>query len=647
MDPPPPPLLREKSGLLPQPVYATPLQTRRTWRLKMLHAARRATVVAGVVVVVVWLLVGLRTGFTGSYLRTADTTETAETRTAETGLGTGREFQWEDITPTNDLHWHPCFPGGFVGLRLRLLRCPHTNHTASTNTSTHAPLPNAATHPPHPHPAPANRPLLLNPGGPGGSGVAWILTHGPALHKIVGTQHTLISFDPRGVNNTTPATSCHASAGARQLWHARAGSFIPTPATTRARARSLGAQCEHRGQGAWVGTPNVARDMLALHEAALAPGEADTGLRYWGLSYGTALGMTFAAMYPARVGRVLLDGVIDLDDYYTGGWRRNLQDADAVVARFFAFCAGAEGCAFRRPGDTPESVEARLMKLLARLEVEPMPVGEGVGGADWVTAADVRTLLFAALYNPLPRFPLLARALHDLDAAHNATLAASLLHNDLLRPVAADDAQPNTGEEADSAVVCGDGYPASTPSSGGMTNASSLADYLSLTAELESQSRWIGRSWARIQGACTGWRTPPRGLRFAGLPRESRVETKGRVLFVNNELDPVTPVRNAVRMRGRFDKASLVVVKGGVGHGVGAVVSRCVAGVIGGFFGGEEGGEGGIGQGEEVECGVESSPFEEGGAVGMFGLGLGQGGKEEAREKEEEGWGWSVHVPGF
>jgi hypothetical protein len=53
-------------------------------------------------------------------------------------------------------------------------------------------------------------------------------------------------------------------------------------------------------------------------------------LQYWGFSYGTVLGATFAALQPHRVSRLILDGVVDSEDYYSLEFRNNLNDTEAV-----------------------------------------------------------------------------------------------------------------------------------------------------------------------------------------------------------------------------------------------------------------------------------------------------------------------------
>jgi hypothetical protein len=94
-------------------------------------------------------------------------------------------------------------------------------------------------------------------------------------------------------------------------------------------------------------------------------------LQYWGFSYGTYLGMTFAAMFPDRVGRVIVDGVVDPDDYKKALWYDNLEDTEKTAGQFFSNCArvGHPTCALANvTGDTTaEGVKQRVHNITMSL----------------------------------------------------------------------------------------------------------------------------------------------------------------------------------------------------------------------------------------------------------------------------------------
>lgn len=494
----------------------------------------------------------------------------------------------------------------------------------------------------------------------------------------MGNTHTILGFDPRGINNTTPQTTCFPDETARKTWFLRTG-FALTGSDSgntalrieHARSRSLGRVCEEytlRGESAsdFVGTPNVARDIVEIVEASwradgLSAEEARTkGLKYWGFSYGTALGATFAMMFPDRVDRLLLDGVVHLEDYYRGGWRRNLLDTKKAIHAFYEYCAASRECVFSpvynsssssspSSGETETTaadIESRLHSIFTSLSASPLPVLTPNTSPDWVTLDDVKNIVFLCLYQPLASFPILAHALLDLERG-NATMLSQLLHTPFLPPRPPrcgldDDADakedPNTGVEADSAILCSDG-----PVHAG-ASVEQIAAYV---RHLEEQSEIVAGPWARIQLACVGQRIRARGLTPEFLDQESMVEAggkrrkvdvKGEILFIGNDADPVTPIANARDMSNWFHPARVLRVKHGIGHCSWAVRSKCVESVIAGFFGGghAETSADEMETDAEIVCDVDTVPF---GRRVVEGLGM-------AEEEVEEERG-AIHVPGM
>ncbi|KAI5854108.1 TAP-like protein-domain-containing protein [Tricharina praecox] len=561
---------------------------RRARKLQLLYAMKQAVLVTGICVVAMYVLWGFHTGL-------VQISTTTPSVTAATG-----KFRWTDITPTSDLIWHPCFDG---------LACARLDVPLDyTNSSDPRRAAIALTKVPASVPETSDAwsgPVLLNPGGPGGSGVAFVTQAGKMLQRIVGNTHSVIGFDPRGVNNTTPATSCFPSDAARMQWYLRAGGWVmgsgngQIVAIEYARSMSLGSVCDKGGTGGdFAGTPNVARDMLSIVEASWKSVDKDPskrGLRYWGFSYGTVLGQTFASMFPSRVERVVVDGVVDIDDYYAGGWRTNLQDADKVIASFYNYCSLANGtCALSEP--TAAGVEARVTRLREKVRQEPAPV-YGDHAPDWVTESDILTVIFWSLYTPLIRFPVAAHALASLENG-DASKVVEIIHLNF-ECNCVSDPLPNTGTEADSAILCQDG--------GG--NNATLDEFRGYVKELQGQSALIGGNWARIQMSCVGRKTPAQGLVPWRRDGESGwgghtwgKNTSYPLLFASTSLDPVTPLRNAEAMRKRFPGAGLLI-QHSEGHCSISTPSACSAAVVGKYF------ETGKVE-DEVECEADARPWD-------------------------------------
>src|SRR5271170_2799637 len=245
--------------------------------------------------------------------------------------------------------------------------------------------------------------IILNPGGPGGSGIDFLRSVGKEIQEMLdGEKHfEILSFDPRGVHNTIPSTSCFSSLLARQVSELKSAALGTIDLSDDilnhkwASARSLVEACSETSIGKfsdgsnirqYVSTALVAEDMVAIidqlekyyrsknREQNSEPGPAL--LNYWGFSYGTMLGNTFASMFPSRIGRMLLDGVVDAPDYVATGWTTNLQDSMQTWDSFFQYCFdGHEKCPlYKKTYKSPSEIKTRISALLEDLKSNPIPV---------------------------------------------------------------------------------------------------------------------------------------------------------------------------------------------------------------------------------------------------------------------------------
>lgn len=276
-----------------------------------------------------------------------------------------KEFDWANITPTRHLEYHDCF-GEFKCARLEVpldwLNETDTRTVAIAMIKLPAVVPDDD--------AAFGGSIFTNPGGPGGSGVGFVRAgSGHQLQSVVdkpGRRHyEIVSFDPRGVGASTPAVNCYRQnvlARDADMLEARGqggldrGLFAVSYglALTDGVARRCQESEELLGEEilAYVGTANVARDMVEmidridqLRSSDFPEPQGDGGetretapreelrkrhahdgrqkgqeprLQYIGFSYGTALGNYFASMFPGRVGRLVLDGVLNIHDYAKG-----------------------------------------------------------------------------------------------------------------------------------------------------------------------------------------------------------------------------------------------------------------------------------------------------------------------------------------
>jgi len=225
--------------------------------------------------------------------------------------------------------------------------------------------------------ASGNKHVFLNPGGPGGSGVSYLLRAGENLNKIIGEGFNLLSFGPRGVNASIPQALCYVDS------KRRAEGFAGNPWDINFQAGEMFTQAENMAKacadttvdGAYINTPQTASDMNSILDAI-----EQEDMYYWGLSYGTILGQTYAQMFPERVGKLAIDGVANLDQWYNGiDHGEALIDTDTIVAGFLEECFKAkDNCALNSINGITFSAATDLQTYfedyMKKLEEEPIPV---------------------------------------------------------------------------------------------------------------------------------------------------------------------------------------------------------------------------------------------------------------------------------
>ncbi|KAJ3568811.1 hypothetical protein NPX13_g6291 [Xylaria arbuscula] len=545
--------------------------------------------------------------------------------------GTELWTEWLDITPSERLIWQPCF--GIYGPNFHCARLTVSmDYTRPLNESVDNPKVHLAlimlkgagrTQDPSTY---AEAPLLINPGGPGGSGVVFAQSRASSLQLVVGDQHDIIGFDPRGVGASTPKADCFTSPDSsngvssrnvaymnRLTWLVGGQGIGLTNSsnvalnTLSARSAAINKLCqradESEGDGSiyrHMSTPNSARDMLSIvdawdewrssgqitperplgkarpptgHQSTNERNKSETSLQgklvYWGFSYGTFLGATFASMFPDRVGRLVLDGVVHADRYVNPTWEGSIGDADAIWDRFFVYCAEAKtSCSFYRTGDGPGDIVERFRETLSLLEEQPATVilpDTSLPGI--VTASDVKkSIFFGGLYAPMIGFPIIADLLNHAFNARLEEIAkgagmASMCGNFTL-PMYPDDAMRG--------IACSDKQHRLNE------NVTGLQDRF----EKIARHSWFADVWfgAEPNLGCNGWgvdsKVPP--MRWGDHPdqKPELIKTSFPILFLSNTFDPVTPLSHALDMSRKFANASLVE-QDGLGHCTLACVSAC------------------------------------------------------------------------
>ncbi|KAJ7165904.1 TAP-like protein-domain-containing protein [Mycena filopes] len=462
------------------------------------------------------------------------------------------EFAWETIVPSEKLIWTDCY-STFQCARLKV-PLDYSNPDSGASAA----IAMRRLHSKVPHDSPDYRgPILLNPGGPGGSGVDFVATWGPQISTIAGPEFDIIGFDPRGISRSTPRISFYGRAE-REIWGgwgnraqvASMNASADTLARTWARAivdGTLAGERDVDGSLRFMNTDHTARDMLRIVQA-----HGQEKLQYWGFSYGSVLGATFASMFPDSVGRLIIDGVVDSENYFAVEWSNNLLDTDKAWTHFLTGCVAAgpppSGCAFYAP--TPAAIQAKVDALYASLRARPIPVRTDIafGVADY---SMLRRTILTALYSPYAKFPPLAQALADLSVG-NATALFKMSSEAPGFECACDPGEYRFEgvTEAGTAVLCNDGRRIPRDFDGVVEHYKELSK-ISSFADL----------WEPVRMGCLAWPEFPK-THFQG---PFVANTSFPLLLIGNTADPVTPLWTAKKMSQGF-AGSVVLTQDSVGH---------------------------------------------------------------------------------
>ncbi|KAL4966172.1 alpha/beta hydrolase [Aspergillus stella-maris] len=386
---------------------------------------------------------------------------------------------------------------------------------------------------------PGGKSVLYNPGGPGEDSLKSMVNTGGELQAILGDEVDIVTFNTRGLGNTIPF-SCYDTDTLRA---AALESPLLTntsdtaPATVWASASNLAGSCYAKlnQTGDLYGTAFIARDMMQIVDAL---GE-DGLLHYWGFSYGTLLGATVAAMFPDRMGNVVLDGVLNPYQYYNGYDEEQLKDADLVFSGICSACYDAPGplCPLQTLAPNRAALETLLYSTLDTLKYHPIPLGESF-------KMDYETLkgeIFTALYQT-SSWPGLAETLFWVVTEDIRSLYAAAVKS------AATTDFPN---ESNQGIKCGD-KTIRTPD---------FDDFEPIMELAHKASRIIGDVNTHINMQCAQWHMSAKE-RYNG---DFHVKTRTPILLIGNTYDPATPFQSAQNVSEAFE-GSVLLRNDGYGH---------------------------------------------------------------------------------
>ncbi|MBA2955442.1 alpha/beta fold hydrolase [Nocardioides sp. MAH-18] len=213
--------------------------------------------------------------------------------------------------------------------------------------------------------------LVVNPGGPGAPGTDYAGSAREVFRQPILDAYDIVGFDPRGTGHSAPV-DCLADGELDDYIAQDPDPDTAAEAQTYAGwVKAFGVGCADRSGdvAAHVTTIETARDMDVLR-AALGEDQLD----YFGASYGTKLGATYADLFPDRVGRLVLDGAVDVS---LSSRELSLQQAagfETALRAYVQDCVDSGDCVL---GDSLDEGLATIKQLLDDIDAEPLPTDDG------------------------------------------------------------------------------------------------------------------------------------------------------------------------------------------------------------------------------------------------------------------------------
>ncbi|KAG8956955.1 hypothetical protein FRC03_010663 [Tulasnella sp. 419] len=453
--------------------------------------------------------------------------------------------------------------------------------------------------------------IFVNPGGPGSLGTSFLNGRsGEKIMNITGGLFDIVSWDPRGVGFSSPAiryldvatptpqqtlalqenlifgTLNAQSSGPTQ---ADVDAFHANATNVETYFKSFVQKCvDKNGDNLkYVGTVATVRDLVALADAIEGPGRP---IRYWGLSYGTIIGSYLLDLFPERVGRVVLDSVLDATTYSQRvsyqSYATSLEDADDALQTFYDACAaaGPSLCPFATDGSTGASLRQRANDLVdtayRAVQTNTSNTDHGV-----ITPAVVRVRLVNAAAAP-EMWHITADSLSAIyDVFHGGSSVSArsldrlneLEHRYDMRLRSTVYGSLDTRPSATYAIFCGDSIDSSN-----VTTTDVYNEIVRVTKDVSNPHGpleiAVSSSWCHLWPARAVERHTSQGT--PKLPNQ--------ILLIGNSYDPSTPVSSARKLRDRLNaggtRQATLIQNDGSGHSSLSMDSACTYDIIKRYF---------------------------------------------------------------
>ncbi|MCC6376920.1 MAG: alpha/beta fold hydrolase [Microbacteriaceae bacterium] len=399
--------------------------------------------------------------------------------------------------------------------------------------------------------------LLVNPGGPGASGVEFVVDSlDYAVDSKLQSNFDIIGFDPRGVGKST-AVSCYKDPADLDKFIYEIVPLETDPVKTikaiEESYKAFGADClKYTGDFlGFVDTISAAKDMDMLRAVL-----GDKKLNYLGYSYGTFLGATYAELFPKNTGKLVLDGALDPATSDFDVTLTQAKGFESAARAYLSDCLSQSGCPF---SGTVDQGMKTIKSLLDRLDASPIKSSDGrmLGSGTMFTA------IILPLYSS-DNWPYLSDLFSDVFQG-NADYAFQLA--DIYNGRDADGTYKDNSTEAFTAINCLD-YPPEASREVVIQEAERLAQ----------EAPVFGPQMSYGGTSCVDW--PFKSTRVRG---PIKAAGSAPILVLGTTNDPATPYQWAVNLAGELENGHLITYKG-EGHTAYNKSNSCVDDTVDDFF---------------------------------------------------------------
>ncbi|KAK6357910.1 hypothetical protein TWF730_007267 [Orbilia blumenaviensis] len=469
------------------------------------------------------------------------------------------DFRFETLTPSETLQWVDCY-GSFKCSRLKV---PLNYQNPSQGNAAVA----AMMLPADPN-VPFKGTIYLFPGGAGNPSEPFFISVASIFqYYILEPGWNLVTWDARGAGQTTPTLTCFATQEERYAFQMR-GRALPalTKATWpqyQAYYRDYNTKCQALSGDVipHIGFIQTTRDLVSL---ATAMGQSKINL--WGFSYGANIGALLVALYPQKVGKLVLDSVGKIHERFAPGTsvEFELRDHSKMVEYFLRAChstgkaSGEDGCAFY--SSDIAAMRARLENIQKKLVTNPITMPSPPGN---YSSENFKQNMFSVLPGLAGAasylWPALGALLVDVETALAGGAIGGVLTSFYQGGFAPYDPSPPVDGRQQGSVDSQLGIPCTDS---GPLGSITQKEFEALLSKYNRKDPNFGTLFLQNYLVCTEWKGDNvEKLDFALLDQK----TENTITFISHNIDPLGPVEGAKSMSRKFRNSRVIIIDA-VGH---------------------------------------------------------------------------------